>query len=46
MDFAALDLARLWGRDPDWFFSLSHANQVQLLAYHRVLHSPAKPPKD
>lgn len=38
----ALQIARAWGREPDWFHSLPSDQQVQLLAMHRVENTPAK----
>jgi hypothetical protein len=39
-----LELCRLWGKSPEWFYSLSKEEQVDLLGWHRVYTQP-KPPK-
>mgnify|MGYP005995880119 CR=1 FL=1 len=42
LDLVALQIARAWGREPDWFHHLPTAQQVQLLAMHRIENTPAK----
>ena len=44
LDFQILELCRLWGKSPEWFYSLSKEEQVDLLGWHRVYSQP-KPPK-
>lgn len=35
-----LDLARLWGRDPGWWYTLPRDEQTRLLAWYRVYAEP------
>jgi len=39
-----LELCRLWGKSPKWFYSLAKEEQVDLLGWYRVYTQP-KPPK-
>jgi hypothetical protein len=42
LDVIALQIARQWNRQPDWFYTLSIKDQTKLLALHRIEHTPAK----
>jgi len=40
-----MDLARLWSRDPDWFYQQDRNTQTQLLGWWRVHRNPAGNPR-
>ena len=45
LEWQILDLERLWGRPPGWFYSQSKSSQADLLGWYRVHIMPEKPKK-
>jgi hypothetical protein len=37
-----MKIARQWGREPNWFFTLSKPEQVRLMALWRIENTPEK----
>lgn len=37
-----MKIARQWGNDPDWFYTLPKEKQIRLLALWRLENTPAK----
>jgi len=35
-----MEIARAWGKDPDWFYSLEKSTQIQLWAWWRIHNDP------
>ncbi len=41
IDLVALEIARAWGRDPWWFYSLARHDVEALLGWWRAIHCEA-----
>ena len=37
-----LQIEREWHKEPGWFATLDHRQQIDLIAMHRVEHTPKK----